>query len=127
MVGDRIVLDVSCSTFWNIVSDGMNGLKNEVQIEGEPLPGQFMVIMNSDEQHLSLELGEGEVANIPSGFTVMVVGSLKVLISCYIHLLRSQPPIIIMYFFQVYNGVRWTDLRSLHTEEIPTLSFKLLT
>ncbi len=75
MAGDMIVLDATRSTFWNVVSDGVNGLKNEVQIEGELLPGQFMVIMNSDEQHLSLGLGEGEVVKIPSGFTVMVVSS----------------------------------------------------
>ncbi len=75
MVGDMIVLNATRSTFWNIVSDGVSGPKNEVQIEGELLPGQFMVIMNSDEQHLSFGLGDGEVINIPSGFTVMLVSS----------------------------------------------------
>ncbi len=73
MTGDTIVLNATHSTFWNIVSDGLDGLKNEVQIVGEVFPGQFMVIMNSDEQRVSLRLGEGEMANIPSGFAVMVV------------------------------------------------------
>ncbi len=124
VIGDSIALDVSRSTFWNVVSDGMNGLKNKVQIEGDPLPGQFMVIMNSDEQLLSLDLGEGEVANIPSGYTVMVVSTLKGFQSCCVHLLSLQlPPIIIMHLFQVHNGVRWTDLRSLNTEAILTLSY----